>query len=114
LHDLDEAHAFRNRGDELVEQMHDLRTRALQLRNDLHACQQPFPLAFQARDLFDLFVELGNFRAKNLIAALLRARPTLDRELGQIDDAGAYDQGAGEGDEKFLLALLAQLGTPGQ
>ena len=100
--------------DELVEQMHDLGTRALQLRDDLHAREQALALALEARDLVDLLVELGDLRAQDLVAALLRARPTLHRELGQVDDAGADDEGAREGDEEFFLAPLAKLCTPGQ
>ena len=114
LHDLEEIHSFGDRVDELVEQMDDLGTRALQLSDDLHAREQTLTLAFEARDLGDLLVELGDLAAQDLVAALLRARPALHGELGHVHDARAHDQGAYEGDEEFLLAPLAQLGTPGQ
>ena len=102
LHDLDEIHAFGDRVDELVEQMNDLGARALQLSDDLHAREQPLALGLEAVDLGDLLVELGDLAAQDLVAALLRARPALHRELGHVHDAGSHDQACRRGRREIL------------
>ena len=114
LHDLEEVDALGYGVDELVEQVHDLGTRALQLRDDLHSCDEALALRLEVLDLDDLLVDLGNLRTQDLVAALLRARPALHRELGQVHDAGGDDQRAREGDEEFFLAPLAKVCAPGQ
>jgi beta-lactamase class A len=76
------------------------------LRDDLHAREQSFALALEARDLLDLFVELSDLVAKDLVAARLGARPTLDGDLRDVHDAGRHCDRAREGDQEFFLALL--------
>ena len=49
--------------DELIEQVHDLGTRALELRDDSHACDQTIALTLEPGDLFYLLVELGDLTA---------------------------------------------------
>ena len=65
-------------------------------------------------DLFDLLVEIGDLAVQDLVAALLRARPALHRELGEVGDANGHHEAARESDEEFFLAPLAKLCTPGQ
>ena len=56
---------------EFVEHVHDLRTAALQILDDLHARQQPAFLVLQAEDLLDLLVELRDLLVQDPVALLL-------------------------------------------
>ncbi len=52
--------------------MDDFRPRALQLLDDVHACDELLLLRFEAVDLLDLLVQLLDLLAQLCIARLLR------------------------------------------
>ena len=55
---------------DLVEDVHDLRTRALQLLDDFHARDESRLVGLEAVDLLDLLVEHGDFFVEPLSCAL--------------------------------------------
>ena len=57
LLDAGEVHAVGQRAHDLIEHVHDLRPRALQLLDDLHARDELLLRALEVVDLLDLLVE---------------------------------------------------------
>ena len=60
LRDAGQVHAIGQLLRDLVEDVHDLGTRALQLLDDFHARDEARLVGLEAVDLLDLLVELGD------------------------------------------------------
>ena len=67
---------------DLVEHVHDLRPRALQLLDDLHARDELLLRALEVVDLLDLLVEPLDLGAQRLVAPLLRVDHRAEQQVG--------------------------------
>ena len=108
LLDLGEMHALGDGFDDLVEQVHDLGPRALQLADHLHARDQPFALVLETFDFLDLLVELADLVLQDRVAIALVVDPAFHHPLR---GEGQRSRGQGGGDQRgdeLFLALLAQ------
>jgi hypothetical protein len=107
-----EVGAVGQRAHQLVEHVHDLGPRALQLLDDLHARDELLFLLLEVVDLLDLLVELADLGAQALVAALLPGKQRVEVE---VHAEGRDQRGDGRGaqrDQERQLAFLALRVTP--
>ena len=109
-----EIHAFRKRAHDLVEHVHDLRTRALELLDDAHASDEFLLVALEVVDLFDLLVDGLDLATQMVVAADLGIDHGVEHDVGGAGhDAGGHGCNA-HGDREFDLALFAFFFAPRQ
>ena len=80
------VHAFGKFLNNLIEDMHDLSSVALQLINYVHARDKGLALLFEFGDFLDFLVELGDFLIQKLVSPILRFDKRTDVHMGVKND----------------------------
>ena len=109
-----QIHAVGQRAHDLVEDMHDLRTRALQLLDDVHAGNEILLGLLEVVDLLDLLVQQLDLPAQALVALHLRVDRRVESQIRGTGDEQGERARATHGHHEPDLALLALLLTPGE